>query len=71
MAELRTATRRISGPRAQFRGKVKDRVIPIKLTPEGHAALERCLSKHPTWSRQDLIELLVRKYAATSDVSAP
>lgn len=51
---------RLSGPRARYRGKLRDRPIVITLTPEGHAALAAGVRRRRL-SRSDYIEELLRR----------
>lgn len=54
---------RLTGRRARYRGKLRERPIVITLTPEGHAALVAGTSRTGL-SRADYLELLVRRAEA-------
>jgi hypothetical protein len=51
--------KRITGPRARYRGKVRKPVV-LTFTPEGHSAL----AEGTGLSKADYIESLLRKAAA-------
>jgi hypothetical protein len=54
--------KRITGPRARYRGKVRKPVV-LTFTPEGHSALAEG-TQRTGLSKADYIESLLRKAAA-------
>lgn len=54
-----TTTHKLTGPRARFRGKVRERVLTFALTPAGTAALDARLAATGL-SRSDYLESLIR-----------
>lgn len=59
MQTVTTSSAKMSGPKARFRGKLRDRPFAITLTPEGHAALAAGTTRTGL-SRADYIETLLR-----------
>jgi hypothetical protein len=60
--------RRMTGPKARYRGKLRERPIALTLTAEGHAALTAGTAATGL-SRSDYIESLLRR--ARTDLAKP